>query len=223
VPSEVFIEDYKVRLFFTDHQYLKKITLVSLRSSGEQKIKDDDSIVQEFESSNKSDLLLFSNKCNVYKLKLYEIEDSKASLYGAYLPNVLGLEENEQIIAIHATTDYSGHILFGFATGKVAKIPVLSYETKTNRKKLVKAYYNQAACVGIVYASEEDYVRLIREDGKVALVAAIMIPEKQKKDSSGIQVLNITKKISMRKLEKLQEPIGEIQRMVAKTIPTAGK
>ncbi|MDF2612614.1 MAG: hypothetical protein K0S71_400 [Clostridia bacterium] len=222
-PNEVFIEDYNVKLFFTDHQYLKKITLVSLRSSGEQKIKEDDSIIQELESSNKSDLLLFSNKCNVYKLKLHEVEDSKASQFGVYLPNILDLEENEQIIAIHATTDYNGYMLFGFDTGKIAKVPVLSYETKTNRKKLVKAYYSGAACVGIVYASEEDYIRLIREDGKVAIVAAGMISEKQKRDSSGVQVLNITKKIGMKKIEKIQELTEENSRAAAKTIPTAGK
>ncbi len=220
---EVFIEDYNVRLFFTDHQYLKKITLVSLRSSGEQKIKDDDIILQEFDSTNKSDLLLFSNKCNVYKLKLHEIEDSKASQFGVYLPNIVDLEENEQIIAIHTTTDYSGYILFGFDTGKVAKIPLLSYETKTNRKKLIKAYYSKSKCVGIVYGSEEDYIKLIREDGKAALVQIGMISEKLKRDSSGIQVLNITKKIGMFKMEKVYEIAEENSKILAKSIPTAGK
>ena len=224
IPTqEVFVEDYNVKLFFTDHQYLKKITLVSLRSSGEQKIKDDDTILQELDSSNKSDLLLFSNKCNVYKLKLYEIEDTKASQFGVYLPNLLDLEENEQIIAIHATVDYSGHILFGFDTGKVTKVPVLSYETKTNRKKLIKAYYPGTKCVGIVYAGEEDYIKLTREDGKAAIVSAAMISEKQKRDSSGIQVLTITKKIGMSKLQKIQEITEEMSSVAAKKIPVAGK
>ncbi len=220
---EVLIEDYKVRLFFTDHQYLKKITLVSLRSSGEQKIKEDDTIIQELDASNKSDLLLFSNKCNVYKLKLHEIEDSKASQFGAYLPNLLDLEENEQIIGIHATIDYSGYMLFGFETGKVAKIPLLAYETKTNRKKLIKAYYNKSKCVGITYGTEEEYIQLTREDGKSAIVPIILIGEKSKRDTSGVQVLNITKKIGMSKMEKLEELTEPSTLLVAKSIPVSGK
>ena len=175
------------------------------------------------ESTNKSDLLLFSNKGNVYKLKLYEIEDSKASQFGVYLPNSLDVEENEQIIAIHSTTDYSGYLIFGFETGKIAKIPILAYETKTNRKKLIKAYYQGAKCVGITYAGDEEYIRLIREDGKSAVVSVAMISEKQKRDSSGIQVLNITKKIGMREIEKIQAPTEEIIKLAAKNIPTAGK
>lgn len=220
---EVFVEDYRVRLFFTNHQYLKKITLVSLRSSGEQKLKEEDTIVQEMDTSNKGDLLLFSNKCNVYKLKLYEIEDTKASQYGTYLPNILDLEEDEQIIYIHPTLDYMGHILFGFTTGKIAKVPVLAYETKTNRKKLIKAYYSKASCVGMTYVGEEDYVKLTREDGKVAIVPSHLISEKPKKDSSGIQVLNITKKIGMSKLEKLSSEEEEYTLLAAKNIPATSK
>ncbi|WP_069997522.1 DNA gyrase/topoisomerase IV subunit A [Cellulosilyticum sp. I15G10I2] len=221
--QEAFIEDYNVRLFFTDHQYLKKITLVSLRSSGEQKIKDDDTIIQELDSSNKSDLLLFSNKCNVYKLKLHEIEDTKASQFGVYLPNLLDLEENEQIIAIHTTIDYSGYMLFAYDTGKIAKVPVLAYETKTNRKKLIKAYYSKAKCIGITHVVEEDYIRLIREDGKCAVVPVKLIDEKVKRDSNGVQVLNITKKIGMNRIERLQEVTEDNILAAAKSIPVSGK
>lgn len=221
--QEAFVEDYNVKLFFTHHQYLKKITLISLRSSGEQKIKDDDTIIQELDSSNRSDLLLFTNQCNVYKMKLHEIEDSKASQFGVYLPNILGLEENEQIIAIHTTMDYTGYMLFGFDTGKVAKVPVLAYETKTNRRKLVKAYYGQAKCQGIIYASDEEYIKLTREDGKAAIVAVNMISEKLKRDSSGIQVLNITKKIAMSQIEKMPELTEKEQKLAAKSIPATGK
>ncbi len=223
VKHEELIEDYNVKLFFTDHQYLKKITLVSLRSSGEQKLKEDDTIIQEIEASNRSDLLLFTNKSNVYKLKLHEIEDTKASQFGVYLPNLLDLEEGEQILAIHSTTDYTGYIAFGFSTGKVAKVPVAAYETKTNRKKLIKAFYGKSPCVGIAFVEEEDILLLTREDDKVGVVPVVLLEEKQKRDANGVQALSITKKIGMKKLVKASELTEEMIARLAKELPATAK
>ncbi|WP_054738809.1 DNA gyrase subunit A [Cellulosilyticum ruminicola] len=219
--KEELIEDYNVRLFLTDHQYLKKITLVSLRSSGEQKLKENDVIIQEYETSNRSDLLLFTNKCNVYKLKLHDIEDTKASQFGVYLPNLLDMEEGEQIISMHATADYRGYMAFGFDTGKVTKVPVNVYETKTNRKKLIKAFYGKSPCVGISYVTNEDVLALTREDGKTAYVAVSSIEEKQKKDANGTLTLTITKKIGMKRLMKVQEITEEISSKVATDLPVS--
>lgn len=218
---EVMIEDYNVKLFFTDHQYLKKISLVSLRSSGEQKLKEDDCIVQELDSSNRNDILCFSNKCNVYKIKAYEIEDCKASQFGVYLPNLLDLEPEESIMYVHATSDYSGYALFGFETGKVARVPLNVYETKTNRKKLVKAYSNKIPCIGMAVCDENGTIRITRSDGRIALIKSAMIPEKQKRDTQGIQVLNITKKAYALKFEGIEGPVPEDE--LAKAIPTSGK
>ncbi len=223
VKHEELIDDYNVKLFLTEHQYIKKITLVSLRSSGEQKIKENDQIIQEIETSNRSDLLLFTNKCNVYKLKLHEIEDTKASQFGVYLPNMMSLEPDEQIIAMHSTVDYSGYMVFGFSTGKVSKVPVMAYETKTNRKKLIKAYYGKAPCVGIAFVQDTDVLVLTRVDDKVAFVPVHLIEEKQKRDANGIQTLSITKKIGMKKLEKLEERSEEIECKLAKDLPAIGK
>lgn len=223
VKHEELIEDYNVKLFFTDHQYLKKITLVSLRSSGEQKLKEDDKIIQEVETSNRSELLLFTNKNNVYKLKLHEIEDTKASQFGVYLPNLLDLEEGEQILALHSTVDYSGHMVFGFNTGKVAKVPVSAYETKTNRKKLIKAYYGKTPCVGIAFVEEHDTLLLTREDDKVGVVPVSLLEEKQKRDANGVQALSITKKIGMKRLEKANELTEELKTRLAKELPATAK
>ena len=134
------IEDFRLRLFLTEHGYLKKLALTSLRSAGELKTKEDDQIVQELEGKNKSDLLLFSDRGNVYKIKCFELKDHKPSDLGEYTPNLLGLEEGERIVFIHLTEDYAGWMLYGFANGKLAKVPMAAYETKTNRKKLVNAY-----------------------------------------------------------------------------------
>ena len=151
VSPETFIEDYNVRLFLTQQGYIKKITLVSLRSSGEQKLKDDDFIMQEQETRNKADLLLFSDKGQVYKLKIHDLPDTKASQLGDYLENVLQLDEGESIIFMHATENYEGHMIFGFENGKAAKIPVSSYATKTNRRKLANAYNTNFPLAGIYF------------------------------------------------------------------------
>ncbi|MHC1746914.1 MAG: DNA gyrase subunit A [Cellulosilyticaceae bacterium] len=224
MTEDVLIEDYNVKLFFTKHQYLKKISLVSLRSSGEQKIKEDDFIVEELDGANKSDLLMFSNRCNVYKIRLHEIEDCKASQLGVYLPNVLDLEEGEEIIFIHATNDYVGHVLFGFENGKVARVPLNAYETKTNRKKLVKAYYGGSACVGIGFTLEESAkIKLYRNDERLAVIQVSQITEKQKRDSQGIQVLNLAKKTTMVNLEMVKLEEASDDTYLAKAIPSSGK
>lgn len=219
LPSDALIEDYNLKLFFTGHQYLKKISLASLRSSGEQKLKDNDTIMQEVETSNKSDVLFFTNKCNVYKMKLYEIEDCKASQYGVYLPNILDLESDETIIYMHPTLNYTGSILFGFESGKMARVPLNAYETKTNRKKLVKAYYGKSACVGICVVHEETYIRCIRTDEKWAIIPTELIEEKNKRDTPGVQALNITKKHTMTQMERIENRDDRVQKLAAKVLP----
>lgn len=223
ISKEVMIEDYNLKLFFTSHQYLKKVSLASLRSSGEHKLKDEDTIMQEIETTNKSDLLLFSDKCNVYKLKVHEIEESKVSQLGIYIPNLLELEEDEKIIFIHPTTDYEGYLLFGFTTGKVAKIPLSAYQTKTNRKKLIKAYYDGATCVGILFTLTDGYIELEREDGKSAIVPTDIIPEKQKRDSLGVQALSVTKKLNMKSIKRVNEDLELINKPIAAAIPVTPK
>ena len=222
LPTDALIEDYNLKLFFTEHQYLKKISLASLRSSGEQKLKDDDVILREVESTNKSDVLFFTNKCNVYKMKMYEIEDCKASQYGVYLPNILDLEEDEKILYVHPTIQYSGSIIFGFESGKLARVPLNVYETKTNRKKLVKAYYGKSKCVGMCVIHEEMYLRCTRTDERFAIIPTELIEEKAKRDTPGIQGLTITKKHTMASLERLSKDNEEIEKC-AKSLPAQAR
>ena len=153
---------------------------------------------------------------------MYEIEECKASQFGTYVPSILDVESGEEIVYIHVTTDYSGYMAFGFDTGKVAKVPLVSYETKTNRKKLIKSYYGKSPCVGMGFVAEAGLVRLEREDNRFVIVDSSMISEKQKRDSQGIQVLNITKKFGMSKLEVFTPMEGE-EYNVAKSIPASAK
>ncbi|MEG0847126.1 MAG: DNA topoisomerase (ATP-hydrolyzing) subunit A [Niameybacter sp.] len=138
LPSDALIEDYSLKIFFTEHQYLKKISLASLRSSGEQKMKDNDIICQEVETMNKSDLLFFTNKCNVYKIKTYELEDCKASQYGVYLPNVLDLEPDETILYVYPTMDYSGSMILGLKQERWRVCLSMSMKQRQIVKSLLK-------------------------------------------------------------------------------------
>jgi len=190
---EIFIEDYGLKLFLTEHSYLKKITLASLRASSEQYLKDNDRIVQELETTNKAELLFFSDRQNVYKLKAHEIADCKASAIGEFTANLLGSEEGEKILFVAATTDYAGQILFGFENGKFAKVGMDKYETKTNRKKLVSAFSDKSRLVYADYALEDgDYVAFRGAD-KAVLFHSSLVPLFTAKNAVGVQVVTLKK------------------------------
>jgi DNA gyrase subunit A len=197
VIPETMIEDYNVKLFLTDHGYFKKITLVSLRASAIQKIKDDDVLMQECDASNLSDVLLFSNKQNVYKLKCHEISEHKASELGHFLSNLLELEEGERIIYMHSTTDYKGHLILGLDNGKMAKVPLASYETKQNRKKLINAYTDKGKLVRMLTIIEDVNLAVVRteKDGTKTMIVltSALIPEKTTRNTQGVQIMRLKK------------------------------
>ena len=193
ISEDDFIEDYALKIFLTKQNYFKKISLISLRSAGEQNLKEDDKLIQEIESSNKTELLFFSNKHNVYKQKAYDLPDSKASSLGDYLPNLLKMEEDEKILYIASTTDFKGFMIFGFKNGKIAKISMDSYSTKLNRKKIINAYSNKDEIIFIDYILEDKNYLAIRDTDKALLFNTELIAPKTTKNSSGVQVLNLKK------------------------------
>lgn len=194
IKNDTFIEDYGIKLFLTEQNYFKKISLASLRSFSDQTLKDDDTIIQELTTTNKSDILLFSDKFNVYKTKAYELNDSKASSLGDYLSNILSLENDEKIIYIAATQDYNGHMIFAFENGKFAQIPLSSYQTKVNRKKLINAYSDRSKLIFISHDLEhKDYI-VVRDSNKAGLFNTELIPVKASKNSIGVEVCTLRKK-----------------------------
>lgn len=224
VEIEDYIEDYPLKIFLTEHNYFKKISLVSLRSASEQNIKEDDKIMQELETTNKSDILLFSNKQNVYKAKAYDLPDCKASAMGEYLTNLLKIQdEDEQIIYIVDTINYSGFMLFGYENGKVAKVALSNYETKVNRKKLINAYSSKAPCVFIQFISEDkDYVA-VRDIDKASLFSSSILDEAPQKNSPGTQILTLKKKSFMsRVLNALDFVSDNIEYYRTSKLPTGG-
>jgi DNA gyrase subunit A len=223
LDDEQLIEDFRLRLFLTEHGYLKKMALTSLRSAGELKTKQEDQIIQEIEGKNKSDVLFFSDRGTVYKLRCYDIKDHKPSDLGEYTPNLLGLEEGERIVFIHMTEQYGGHVLISFANGKFARIPLLAYETKTNRRRLVNAFSTASPVVGLFYLeADEDFV-VMSNIRKVLVFNSQAVPIKTTRSSQGVQVL-LSKKGSIvsscRRLSDAQ--LADAKPYRTKQIPAVG-
>ncbi len=226
--DEQMIPDYNLTVFFTNHNYFKKISMASLRASSNHKLKDDDEIMQEIEGSNKDEVLFFSNRHNVYKMKLHEIPDHKASSLGVYLPNILEMEEGEQILYTVVTNDFSGHMIYVFDNGKIAKVPLKSYETKTNRKKLVKAYSDFGSLVRMYYFTEDQDIVLIRyntpEEYRLIKTSTELIPEKATKNTRGVQTVRMKKGSSISGCYLPEElEIEELDRFTISKLPMSGK
>ncbi|MBO7520212.1 MAG: topoisomerase IV, partial [Clostridia bacterium] len=187
--SEEVIDNSPMTLFFTKEGYFKKISPQSLRMSGEQKLKDGDKIVQTVESANDQDLLFFTNKEQVYKSRVFDFADGKASMLGDFVASKLEYEEGESSIYMVATKDYSGFMLFVFDNGRIAKVPLSSYETKTNRKKLIKAYCNKHKLHSVFHFSEDCDIILKSSSGKMLIVNTGSIPLKASKENGGIAVM----------------------------------
>lgn len=197
LTKEHLIEDYNLKIFLTQHNYLKKIPLTSLRNNPEQKLKEDDRIKQEIETHNKAELLLFSNMHTVYKLKVHDISDCKASNWGEYLNNILALEEDEKIIYIVATDNYEGYMIFGFENGKIAKVNINSYKTKTNRKKLANAYSDASKLIYITDIKEDKELVACSSLNKILVFNTELINPKTTRNTIGVQVLKEKKGSTM--------------------------
>lgn len=217
------IPDYPVNLFLTKEGYFKKITPLSLRMGGEHKLKENDEILQSFETSNNNDLLFFTNKHQVYKAKASEFADTKASVLGDYIPAKLEMEEGEQPVYMVVTKDYEGFMMFFFENGKTAKVSLSSYATKTNRKKLIKAYSDKSPLVSMLYLREDKQIVLETTGGRCLLVDTALIAVKAMKDTQGVACITIKKN---QKLALVREYVeGEFvkpARYKSKNLPSAG-
>lgn len=187
------IPDYPVHLFFTQEGYFKKITPQSLRMSGEQKLKEGDAIARQVESTNAAELLFFSDKAQVYKLRASDFDDTKASVLGDYIPAKAQMDEGERAAAMVATKDYSGFVLFVFENGKAAKVELSAYQTKTNRKKLVNAYSDKSPLVCALYLPEDGEVLMTASSGRMLLFHTGLIAPKTTKNTQGVQAMNLKK------------------------------
>jgi len=223
IEEDEFIPDYNVKLFMTEQNYVKKITLVSLRASAEQKLKDDDKMLYEAECSNKAEVLFFSNRQNVYKMKVHELPDRKASDFGEFLPNVLSMEQGEKIIYMVVTDKYEGNMLFAFENGKMAKIPLSAYATKTNRKRLTNAYSDKSPLADLCFLPEETELVALSNANKVLIFKTDKIALKTTRMSQGVAVLTPIKGSKLIKIQKLDEvTFTDFDYYRTKNIPARG-
>ncbi|MCR5653425.1 MAG: topoisomerase IV [Ruminococcus sp.] len=217
------VPDYPVHLFFTKEGYFKKITPLSLRMGGEQKLKEGDEIAEAIEFSNNCDLLFFTNKAQCYKAKAYEFADTKASVLGEYIPAKLQMDEGEVAVKMIATKDYKGIILFGFDNGKIAKVPLSAYETKTNRKKLTKAYCEKYNIADIAFATEDSEFIVSASSGRMLLLHSALLNLKTTRNTQGVAVLRLKKGHRLFSIKEYAEgTFSKPSRYRTKSLPALG-
>lgn len=217
------IPDYPVHLFFTKEGYFKKITPQSLRMSGEQKLKDGDSLLLTVEATNNTDLLFFTDRCQVYKAKAADFEDTKASALGDYVPSKLHMDAGESAVYMAVTTDYKGYMLFFFENGKLAKVDLSAYATKTNRKKLIKAYCDKFPLAAVRQIAEDCELVVQSTAGRILLLNTGAVAPKTTKDTQGVAVMTLKKGHRVAGVRDYRE--GEFQkpaRYRTRSLPAAG-
>jgi DNA gyrase subunit A len=223
ITDDHLIDDYNLRIFLTGQNYIKKIALTSLRSSGEHKLKEGDFFAQEIETHNKADLLLFTDRGEVCKMKVHELPEAKASSMGEYLPNLLKLAEGERIVYITATDAYDGCMLFGFRNGKFAKIGMGGYATKTNRRRLSNAYSTLSPLVFARHLDSDVELVAYSNLDKALIFDTSAINPKTSRDSQGVQVMKEKKGSFVREVCGLDESgIRDLDYYRTKNIPAVG-
>lgn len=217
------IPDYPVTFFFTKEGYFKKITPQSLRMSGAQKLKDGDEITQQIEGSNNCDLLFFTDKCQVYKAKASDFSDAKASVLGDYVAAKLSMDEGENAVKMVVTKDYKGMLVFAFENGKLARVPVEAYATKTNRKKLTGAYSDKSPLCGMVFINEDKEVLLKATSERMLLVHTGAISLKTTRSTQGVAVMKLKKGHRLFEISEYHEgDLAKPQRYRTRTLPALG-
>ena len=215
--------DYAVTVFLSKEGYLKKITQQSLRMSGEQKFKEGDSLLFSKETTNRAEFLVFTDQFQCYKSRLSDFDDGKASLLGDYLPQKLGFEPGENMAALVFCGDYKGFVLFFFENGKVAKVSLSAYETKTNRKKLTGAYSDKSPLVSVMALEQDAQMVLYSSDGRALIFSTAQLLPKTTRNTQGVAVMSLKKKAVLAQAVLLETSgIVNESRYRSKTIPTVG-
>ena len=221
--EEQTVPDYPVTVFYTRDGYLKKIPPQSLRTAGAHKLKEGDEIIQQVETRNDLEALFFTDKQQVYKVRLAELEDGKVAQMGIYVPGRLGMEEGENILSMVITRDYSGHMLFFFAGGKCARIPLASYATKQNRRKLLKAYSDKEPLAALLFLPEDTEIAIRTSAGRMLLVGAAQIPAKTTRDSQGVAVVTLKKNQTITSVVPADTlELADPHRYRVRTLPATG-
>jgi len=220
--ESLHIEDYPVNLFLSKDGYFKKIVPQSLRVSSDQKFKEGDSLRQTFESSNKAEIIFLTNQGQAYKTRLHEFDDTKASVLGDYLPQKLGMDEGEVPIYMLLPGDYKGNLIYVFENGKIAKVELSTFETKSNRKKLTGAYYTKVPLVAAFHLAADTEIALYTQS-RILIVNTAQLQAKTTRATQGVAALTLKKNQQVIRACLLSEAgIENIARYRTRTLPAAG-
>jgi DNA gyrase subunit A len=223
VEEEELVPEVPVHLFLSKGGYFKKISPQSLRMSGEQKYKEGDEAYLYYETTSRDELLVFTDKQQCYKAQISSFSDSKASVLGDYLPSVLGMDDGENVLWACLAGDYSGSLFFFFENGKVARVPISSYQTQTRRKKLTGAYSDKSPLVGICLLQEDTEVAVYSTDGRCMIFSTAMLAPKTTRTTQGVTVMSLKKNRVVENFALLADtPIVNFSRYRAKSLPIAG-
>ena len=221
--EEEQVEDYPVTLFLSREGYFKKITPQSLRMSGEQKYKDGDSLRISLESSNRCDLLIFTDRQQIYKLRLADMEETKASALGVYLPARLQMDDGENVLTMVLPGDYKRQLLLVFENGKVARLECSAYETKTNRKKLVNAYSDKSPLAAVIPLDGETDIACYSSDDRALVFNTSLLQAKTSRTTQGVGVMSLkAKRALVRAVPVSETQIKNISRYRVRSLPAAG-
>ena len=217
------VEDYPVTVFLSNEGYIKKITPLSLRMSGEQKFKDGDGLKLSFEATNRTELLVFTDRQQVYKTRLSDFEDTKASALGTYLPGKLSMDEGEKVKAVICPGDYKKNLLLFFENGKAARLDIAAYETKTNRKKLINAYSDKSPLAAAFTISEDINVAMFSSAGRAMVFNTSLLQLKTSRSTQGVAVMSLKKNHRLVTAAPLEETvIKNVSRYRVRSLPAAG-
>ena len=215
--------DYPVTLFLSREGYFKKITAQSLRMSGEQKFKEGDELFRQVEATNNTELMFFTDRQQVYKIRAADFADGKASLLGDYLPTKLGMDEEEKVIDLVLPGDYSGHVLFFFENGKCARVSLSAYATTSNRRKLTGAYSDKSPLAALVPLTEDRELALISTEPRALLLHTALLAPKTTRATQGVAVMNMKPRYHLDRVCTLEESgITNLARYRVRSIPAAG-
>ena len=217
------IPDYPVTMFLSREGYFKKITPLSLRMSGDQKFKEGDELFRRVEATNNTELMFFTDRQQVYKVRAADFADSKASLLGDYLPTKLGMDEDEKVIDMVLPGDYSGHLLFFFENGKCARVALSAYATTSNRRKLTGAYSDKSPLTALLHLTEDRELALISTEPRALLLHTSLLAPKSTRSTQGVAVMNIKPRYHLERVcDFADSGIVNLSRYRVRSIPAAG-
>ena len=221
--NEEPIADYPVTVFVSKEGYFKKITPQSLRMSGEQKFKEGDSLQFSLETTNAAEIMVFTDQFQVYKARCADFDDSKASVLGDYLPGKLGFDEGENVVEVCFPGDYTGNVIFIFENGKVAKVELSAYRTKSNRRKLTGAYSDRSKLKGVFLLKEDTQLALYSTEGRALVFSTAQLAPKTTRATQGVAVMTLKRKALLHKAVLAEQSgIVNITRYRTRTLPAAG-